>query len=55
MFPFEVDYFARKEHCKDLMDEAACDQLLDEAGLTPSLSRSRKLLSWLEKLGWRGE
>lgn len=56
MFPFEVDYFARKERSKDLQREAACDQLLHEAGLeTGAWDGPRKVAHWvggqLVKLG----
>jgi hypothetical protein len=51
MFPFEVDYLANKERYKDFQREAACDQLLAEAGWSAG-----KVVEWLEsKLGKRTE
>lgn len=47
MFPFEVDYLASKERCKDFQREAACDQLLDEAGLSAGGWNAGKLVAWL--------
>ena len=56
MFPFEVDYLAGKERCKDFQREAACDQMLHEAGLQAGGWEARKLMAWLgNKLGNRSE
>jgi hypothetical protein len=56
MFPFEVDYLANKERYKDFQREAACDQLLAEAGFGSAGWSAGKVVEWLEsKLGKRTE